>query len=104
MNEIYENYWNPLHNFFLPSQKLIEKVRVGAKVVKKHDQPKTPYERLMASSELSAEQKENLSAKKAKLNPIELAQGLERKLKEFFAQARKLDASFELTTAEKEAA
>jgi hypothetical protein len=91
MNEIYENYWNPLHNFFLPSQKLVEKVRVGARIVKKHDRPKTPYDRLMTSSELSEEQKKKLSATKAKLNPIELSKALERKLKEFFDLARKLD-------------
>lgn len=27
MNEIYVHYWNPLHNFFLPTQKLKEKTR-----------------------------------------------------------------------------
>ena len=93
MNEIYEHYWNPLHNFFLPSQKLLEKVRVGAKIVKKHDKPKTPYDRLMNSSDLSAEQKEALTAKKAQLNPIKLSIGLEQKLKEFFELARKLEAT-----------
>ena len=29
MNEIYKKYWNPLHNFFLPSFKLKEKKRIG---------------------------------------------------------------------------
>ena len=91
MNDIYQNYWNPLHNFFLPSQKLLEKIRVGAKIVKKHDIPKTPYERLMASPDLSEEEKLNLSAEKASLNPIDLADGLERKLKEFFDLARRLE-------------
>ena len=93
MNDIYENYWNPLHNFFLPSQKLLEKKRVGSKIVKKHDQPRTPYERLIASPELSQEQKDQLSSLKALLNPIELAEGLERKLKTFFDLARKLSTA-----------
>jgi hypothetical protein len=47
MNEIYSQHWNPLHNFFLPSMKLKEKARIGAKVKKKYEIPKTPYERLM---------------------------------------------------------
>ena len=35
MNEIYKEYWNPLQNFFLPTMKLIEKVRKGGKIIKK---------------------------------------------------------------------
>ncbi|NCN39616.1 transposase family protein, partial [bacterium] len=47
MNEIYSEYWNPLQNFFTPCMKLIKKKRIGAKIVKKYDTPKTPYQRLM---------------------------------------------------------
>lgn len=32
-------------NYLLPQQKLVSKTRVGAKVSKKHDQPKTPHQR-----------------------------------------------------------
>lgn len=84
MNEIYTQYWNPLHNFFLPTQKLIEKSRVGAKLIKKYDAPQTPYDRLMNSKHLSKEQKDKLQATKQSLNPFSLAQGLEAKLKIFF--------------------
>jgi hypothetical protein len=104
MNDIYENYWNPLHNFFLPSQKLLEKVRVGAKIVKKHDKPKTPYDRLMASPDLTAEEKQELAARKSKLNPMELSKGLERKLKEFFELARRLETPRSDNTSGTEAA
>ncbi len=37
----------PLINNFYPSQKIISKTRVGAKVVKTYDAPKTPCERIM---------------------------------------------------------
>ena len=84
MNEIYREYWNPLHNFFLPSQKLIEKNRVGSKIVKKFDLPQTPYDRLMNSNHLNEEEKEALRIRKQKLNPILMAQELEKKLKTFF--------------------
>jgi hypothetical protein len=35
-------------NFFSPSQKLVEKHRVGAKVTRRYDTAATPYQRLMA--------------------------------------------------------
>lgn len=34
MNDIYELLWNPLKNFFIPCTKLIEKTRIGGRVVK----------------------------------------------------------------------
>lgn len=84
MNEIYRDCWCPLQNFFLPTQKLIEKTRVGAKVVKKHDKPKTPYQRLMESEHLSGAQKEVLQARRQTLNPFDLSDSLEAKLRRFF--------------------
>lgn len=47
MNVIYKIYLNNLYNFFIPQLKLKEKVRIGSKIVKKYDQPKTPYQRLL---------------------------------------------------------
>lgn len=84
MNEIYTEYWNPLHNFFLPSQKLVSKTRVGAKIVKKHDTPITPADRLLASEHLSEEQKQQLREQATQLNPFQLSQRMEQKLKFFF--------------------
>jgi len=88
MNDIYDNYWNPLQNYFLPCQKLIEKIRVGAKIKKKHDKPKTPADRLLASAYLSNEQKEAIRKKQQELNPFELASALEHKLESFFKHYR----------------
>ena len=39
---------SPLTNLFTPQQKLIAKTRVGAKVTKRYDTAKTPYQRLLA--------------------------------------------------------
>lgn len=85
MNEIYTDYWNPLHNFFLPSMKLLEKERHGSQIKKKYDKPKTPYERFMLAPNVTEEQKEQLRARFKTLNPFELKQGLEKKLKVFFS-------------------
>lgn len=78
MNVIYKLYLNNLYNFFVPQLKLIEKVRVGSKIVKKYDQPKTPYQRLLDSPHLTMGQKEDLRHKYQLLNPIELREIIKR--------------------------
>lgn len=83
MNEIYQNYWNPLHNFFIPAVRLIEKTRIGGRIQKKYDEPKTPYQRLMEFADLSIEAKEMLKARYDKLNPFELKLGLQAQLHDF---------------------
>ena len=89
MNEIYKDYWNPLQNFFLPTFKIKEKIRVGAQIKKKYDTPKTPYQRVLDSGVLNSYEKKVFMEKKAQLNPFELKAGLEVKLKEFFEIYRK---------------
>lgn len=84
MNDIYINYWNPLQNFFLPTFKLKEKIRVGAKIIKKYDRPMTPYKRLIYSPHLSEKEKQALRNMKSRLNPFKLKEGLENKLSLFF--------------------
>ena len=83
MNEIYMNYWNPLQNFFIPSTKLLTKVRVGSKIKKTFEIFKTPYQRLLDSADISEERKAILRELYKSLNPFELKDGLEKKLKEF---------------------
>lgn len=84
MNKIYRDLWGPLHNFFLPSQKLLTKVRVGARYVKRYDAPRTPYQRLLESADLSTEAKSALTLRFESLNPFELRLRLEMELKDFF--------------------
>jgi len=88
MNEIYSQYWNPLQNFFLPTFKLKEKVRVGSRIKKRYDKPKTPYQRLLENEHLSSRQKEDLIARKSQLDPFELKRKLEEKLQDFFEVVR----------------
>jgi hypothetical protein len=84
MNEIYSEYWNPLHNFFLPQMQLLSKERIGARIKKKHDFPKTPFERLKLAPNVSDEEKAKLEVRMKSLNPFELKRGLETKLDLFF--------------------
>lgn len=88
MNEIYENSWCPLQNFFMPSQKLLKKTRIGARIKKEYEPAQTPYQRLMLSPALTAEQKAALSTRKAALNPFHLQKALQKKLGEFEEKLR----------------
>jgi hypothetical protein len=59
-------------NFFQPSMKLVGKTREGSKVIKRYDQPQTPYSRLLASGCLQPEEEQRLSSLYSTLNPAEL--------------------------------
>jgi hypothetical protein len=84
MNDIYQRLWNPLRNFFTPVMKLKTKTRVGGKIIKVYDDPKTPYQRLIDSALLTPEQTVKLQEEYKKLNPFELKKELDEKLKWFF--------------------
>ena len=64
-------------NFFRPVRKLVAKQRSGAKVVKLYDEPRTPYQRLLASGILSAEEKADLETVHLTINPAQLRQRVE---------------------------
>lgn len=59
-------------NYFQPVMKLEEKIRVGSKVKKRYDQPRTPYQRVLESPLVEKEYKKKLNQEYAKLNPAEL--------------------------------
>lgn len=85
MNELYSSEWYYLVNFFLPSVKLITKQRVGSKIVKRHDKPKTPLERLLMSEDVSKEMKSELKSLYKKLNPYELEKQIKIKIGRIFS-------------------
>src|SRR3990170_3869279 len=64
-------------NHFQPVMKMIEKTRVGSRVKKKYDKPRTPYQRVLDSGvveshDVEEERKEALTKEHVKLNPAEL--------------------------------
>lgn len=88
LNEIYRDYWSPYLNFFCPAMKLKQKIRIGGKVKKIYDEPKTPYDRLINHPALTELQKESLKTRMSGLDPLRLGQGLERKLNLLFKLLR----------------
>lgn len=68
-------------NFFLPVMKLKEKVRVGSKVIKKYDKPKTPYQRILGAEEVSKKVKDKLRNQYKTLNLVQLKKQIDEILK-----------------------
>lgn len=83
MNEIYK-VWNALQNYFIPTMKCIEKKRDGGRIKKKYDKPKTPYQRILDSADVTDEAKQKLRATYEKLNPFELSKELGKQQRAFF--------------------
>jgi hypothetical protein len=71
LNELYRHL-RLYTNFFQPTMKLVEKTRIGSKVIKRYDKPQTPYQRVLASADVPEDRKELLREEFAKLNPAEL--------------------------------
>jgi hypothetical protein len=59
-------------NFFMPSAKLISKIRDGSKVTKRYDKPMTPYRRVLARDDVDNKTKTALTAQFQTLNPADL--------------------------------
>jgi hypothetical protein len=59
-------------NFFQPVRKLIKKERIGSKVIKRYDEAKTPYQRVLASPNIDDNIKVKLRKEYDMLNPAEL--------------------------------
>jgi len=86
LNDLFRNEWRLYHNFFMPSVKLLEKKQVAAKTIKRYDAPKTPYQRVIESEYVSAEDKRRLKEQFESLNPFQLRKDIDAKLKKIFSK------------------
>jgi|WetSurMetagenome_2_1015567.scaffolds.fasta_scaffold153638_1 hypothetical protein len=93
LNELYTSEWRLYHNFYCPSAKLLSKERIGSKNKKKHDKPKTPYQRVMESNAASEFAKNGLKKIFENTNPFMLRRGIERRLKRIFKTCYKVPVS-----------
>lgn len=76
-------------NFFRPVRKLVSKERQGAKLVKRYDEPHTPYQRLQASGLLHEDDRVRIEKHLLALNPAELQRQIDRVLHQLWEQADK---------------
>jgi hypothetical protein len=84
MNGLYANEWSDYQNHFMPTLKLLAKVKINSKYRRKYEQPKTPYQRVLESPHVPHEIKQQLQEKHKGLNPFILKKNIERKLRHIF--------------------
>ena len=68
----------PLLNFFMPTRRLKSKTRVGSREIRVYDEPRSPFQRLIESAEVSQELKDSLLKQIALYNPVELQQNVNK--------------------------
>lgn len=64
-------------NFFQPSCKLRSKERRGARIIKRFDPARTPYQRLLHAGVLASDQRQTLQSLFLSLNPVQLRREIE---------------------------
>ena len=87
MNALYRHELRLFQNLFLPSVKLVKKIRVGARVRRVYDRPQTPLERVEACPEAEPSKVAQLRALRARLDPFQLARAIDQKLDRLYALA-----------------
>lgn len=80
MNEFYRGELRLMMNLFQPSVKLKRKERVGSRIRRHHDDPRTPMARFAASGKLYAEKAEQLRRARLELDPFDLSDVIDRSL------------------------
>jgi transposase InsO family protein len=87
MNDLYRDELTLLQNLFLPSMKLLQKVRVGSKLKRRYDKPLTPLDRLSACPQADPARMAELQKLREGTDPLELAKTIERKLDRIYQLA-----------------
>ncbi len=87
MNDLYRNELRHFQNLFLPSVKLMKKVRVGSKLKRVYDTPKTPFERVCACAQADPQKVAELKKLLDSLNPFELSKAIDQKLERIYRMA-----------------
>lgn len=86
INALYEEL-RLLQNLFLPSVKLVEKRRVGARLRRRYDRPRTPLERLETCADADPVKLRALAQLCAQLDPFALAQQIDQGLARIYRLA-----------------
>ena len=85
LNELYGQEWSQAQNHFRPTFKLAKREKKGGKTVKTYEKtPQTPYQRPLECPRIPEATQVRLRAEHARLDPFELKQAIERKLKNVF--------------------
>ena len=85
MNELHRGDLRLFQNLFLPSVKLVAKKRVGSRLRRSYDSPKTPLDRLLESTSRPSLKLAALRALRNRLDPLVLSSRLDGKLRRIHA-------------------
>ncbi|MEA1964157.1 MAG: ISNCY family transposase [Candidatus Aerophobetes bacterium] len=102
INSLYRDELGLYKNFFQPVMKLKKKIRIKGKIHRKYDVPKTPYERLMESGQISEETKRELRPVYQSLNPAELKRKIDKKLKKLYEVYEEKNGRGEISSLKKQ--
>jgi hypothetical protein len=89
ISDLYRTVWAPWQNFFLPCLKLESKWREGSHWRKRYEKPQTAYERLCIPGMLPLKARSQLRERYESLNPFDLKDELEEKLKLILLPSKK---------------
>ncbi len=89
INDLYRNQLRLWLNLYLPSVKLLKKVRVGSKLRRVYDPPQTPLERVASAPGADPERMAELDRLREQIDPFELAHTIDRKLERIHALAHR---------------
>lgn len=89
MNDLYRNELSILQNLFLPSMKLLEKTRIGSKLKRRYDQPRTALDRLLDCPQADPLKIQKLKNLRETIDPFALAQRIEQKLERIYLMANR---------------
>lgn len=81
INDLYDNELRLYLNFFQPSLKLASKERFGAKIRRKYEGAKTPYQRALECPEVAEGKKAELRILYEALDPVRLKKRIDEKIR-----------------------
>jgi len=89
INNLYRHELRWWMNLYLPSVKLVKKVRVGSKVRRVYDAAPTPFERVLAGAQTKPEQVAELKRLRPSLDPFQLGKVIDQKLQHIYDLANR---------------
>jgi hypothetical protein len=87
LNDLYRHELRLFQNLFLPSVKLVGKLRGGSRLRRRYDAPQTPLERVQAAPQQDRAKVAALLALRHRLDPFVLAQTIDQKIERLYALA-----------------
>lgn len=84
IQDLYRHELRLYKNFFQPVMKLVRKERIEGHLKRVYDTPKTPYQRLVDSNQISPEAAKELHQLYLRLNPADLKRQIDKKLTRLF--------------------